>query len=273
MKTPYLMIIPWMYFMRFEKNKIIQLVSTLTMFFVFFVRGSRAILVLCVLAYIILPYITKRKSFEFKKACILFMALLIFCDIVAFTRASSRFGKAVDFDIMKNTVEITDVFDSDLTIYRQYYCIVEKIPQYLNYQYGKGIIVYSIVSFFPSALFPWKEKYNIMPNIIKTTMNERNMLSGVAPPNIAQFYFEFGIVGCFVFMYIFGVICRKLKILYTKKGNGINELILYSLLFTFLMQIVCRGDLAPQLNSLLFITLPYFIIKLATNNKNIIKNK
>ena len=52
-----------------------------------------------------------------------------------------------------------------------------------------------------------------------------------------------------------------MKSLYLNNKNSINEIILYSVLCPFLMQIVCRGYLAVQLNTLIFIVLPYYLLK------------
>ena len=255
------MIIPWIYICKFDKNKLIKLFTTIIMFTIFLIGGSRYIIVISILAYIILPYISERKSYPFKKAIVLFLVLLVFCDIVAYTRVGTRAGKSIDFTQISNFVEITDVFDSDLTIYRPFYCVVEKVPAIIPHQMGKGLIGYSIVSFLPRVLFPWKSKFDIMENVIATVMNKTAAKAGLAMPNIGEYYVEFGVIGCIILMWIFGFICKKMKNLYANNKYGINEIILYSVLFPFLMQIVCRGYMAVQLNSLLFITLPYFILK------------
>lgn len=260
-KISYIMIIPWIIICKFDKSKILKFTTTIAMFTIFLIGGSRYIIVITVLAYITLPYIVERKSFKFKKAIILFLILLIFSDIIAYTRVGTRTGKSIDFMKISEMVEITDVFDSDLTIYKPFYCVVNSIPKNLPHQYGKGLIGYSIFSFFPRFLFPWKSNFDNMAKIISIVMNETAMKAGLAMPNVGEYYLEFGLIGCIVFMYIFGIICRKMKSLYLNNKNSINEIILYSVLCPFLMQIVCRGYLAVQLNTLIFIVLPYYLLK------------
>ena len=260
-KVAYLMIIPWLFISKFDKSKLLRIITSFFMFTIFLIGGSRYIIVISLLAYIILPYISERKSFSFKKGFLIFIILLIFCDIIAYTRVGTRTGNSIDFASIKTFVKITDVFDSDLTIYQPFYCIAEKVPSVLPYQMGKGLIGYSIVSFLPRFLFPWKSEFDIMAKSIETVMNKTAKMAGLAMPNIGEFYLEFGIIGCIICMYIFGIICKNLKKLYINEKSGINELILYSVLFPFLMQIVCRGYLSVQLNSLLFIVLPYFFIR------------
>ena len=267
LKISYLMIMPWIIMCRFDKSKILKLITTLIIFTIFLIGGSRIILLTTFIAFIILPYISEEKGFKFKNGIILFLVLLLFCDIIAYTRIGVRTGKSIDFLKITEVVEITDVFDSELTIYQPLYCIVNKVPSVLPYQLGKGLIGYSIFSFFPRVLFPWKANFDIMAKSIGTVMNETAMKAGLAMPNIGEFYLEFGVLGCIVCMCLFGIICREMKQLYLDDKYSINGVVLYSILFPFLMQIVCRGYLAVQLNSLLFMVLPYFVLKYSTNKQ------
>lgn len=268
-KMAYLMIIPWIFICKFDRNILLKIITTFIMYTILLIGGARYIIIIAIIAYVVLPYIVERKSFSFKKALVLFSVLLVFCDIIAYTRVGTRTGRAIEFDRIGNFVEITDVFDSDLTIYQPLYCVVEKVPHLVPYQKGKGLIIYSLVSFLPKFIFPWKSNYDNMANIIGIVMNETSKKAGLAMPNIGEFYLEFGIGGCIICMYIFGKVCSLLKKLYLNNKYGINELVLYSVLFPFLMQIVCRGYLAIQLNSLIFIVLPYFILKIPMKKQNI----
>lgn len=260
-KCSFLMIIPWLFISSFDKSKFLRAITTIFLFTVLLIAGARYIIIISIIAKIVLPYICEKKSFAFKKGIIVFLILIVLCDVIAYIRTDARKGNSVDFSNMSSMIEITDVFDSDFTIYKPFYCVVEKVPYVLPYQMGKGLIGYSIVSFLPRFLFPWKSEFDIMADSIEAVMNKTARKSGLAMPNIGEFYLEFGVIGCIICMYIFGIICKNLKKLYMNEKNGINELILYSVLFPFLMQIVCRGYLSIQLNSLLFIVLPYFLIR------------
>lgn len=267
MKLAFIMIIPWIYIMKFDKNKILKIIITLLMFLHFFAMGSRYILIVTIVGILILPYITKLKSFSLKKSFLLFCVLLVGAGIIAFNRGTIRNGG--ELSISEFTIDnVFAVFDSDFTIYKAYYCVVSGIPKLMSYQYGKGIILYSLTSFIPSIVFPYKRLFDNVETIIATVVNERAALSGIAYINLGQFYAEFGVIGCIIFMWIFGIICKKIKKLYNSTNTNLNNLILYSVLFPFIMQIIIRGDLAQQLNSLVGIIIPYFILKITKGGIN-----
>lgn len=267
MKLAFIMIIPWLYIVRFDKNLFLKILITILMMLHFIAMGSRYILVVAIVAWLILPYICQKKAFSFNKALVIFALLLTGAGIMAFIRLDLRSGATADLQGF-SIEDILYVFDSDFTIYRAYYCVVEGVPKFIDYQLGRGLIVYSITSFLPSIIFPYKRSFDNVASIIGAVINERAKMSGIAYINLGQFYAEFGVVGCVLCMAIFGNICKRMKELYDSQNTNLNKMILYSALFPFLMQIIIRGDLAQQLNSLIGIIPPYFIIKWFGKQRN-----
>lgn len=260
MKLAFMMIIPWIYIVHFDRSRLLKLITTVLMFLHFLAMGSRYIMIVAVVGCMIFPYIYEKRKFSFNKGLIVFAVLLIAASMIAFYRNGFRTGGA--FSLEGYTAEsIFSVFDSDFTIYRAYYCAVSEIPRTLEYQMGKGLIVYSLTSFLPSFIFPYKREFDNVGMIITTVVNERAGNSGIAYINLGQFYAEFGVIGCIVCMFILGKIARRLKRLYDSGYSNLNKIILYCTMFPFLMQIIIRGDLAQQLNSLLGIIIPYFVLK------------
>ena len=92
-------------------------------------------------------------------------------------------------------------------------------------------------------------------------MNEVAAKSGMAFPNIGEFYFEFGPIGVVVCMFIFGVLCANLKVI-LKKADDIEELIIYSVTFLALVQIIGRGYIPSNFYLLIFLNLPMFLLEL-----------
>lgn len=260
MKLAFIMIIPWIYIIHFDKSKGLKLVTTVLMLVHFLAMGSRYILIVAVVGWMIFPYICEKKKFSFNKGLIVFAILLIAAGIIAFYRNDFRTGGSISLEGF--TVDsVFSVFDSDFTIYRAYYCAVKEMPHNLEFQMGKGLIIYSLTSFLPSIIFPYKREFDNIGMIITTVVNERAGNSGIAYINLGQFYAEFGIIGCIICMFILGQIARRLKRLYESGYSNVNKIILYSTMFPFLMQLIIRGDLAQQLNSLLGIIIPYFVLK------------
>lgn len=260
MKLAFVMIIPWIYIMRFDKSILLKLVTTVLMFLHFLAMGSRYILVVVVVGWLLVPYICERKTFSFRKGVLIFAILLVAAGAIGFFRGDVKAGGRVDMTGF-SVEDVFYVFDSDFTIYRAYYCVVDGIPRLMDYQLGKGLIGYTLTSFIPSVIFPYKRVFDNVALIVTTVVNERAGMSGIAYINLGQFYAEFGVAGCIICMFIFGAICRRIRRLYCSEQINLNKIILYSVLFPFLMQVVIRGDLAQQLNSLICILASYYAIK------------
>lgn len=260
MKLAFIMIIPWLYIIRFDRNVFLKVFTTTLMMLHLIAMGSRYILIVALVAWLIVPYVSEMRAFSFQKALIIFIVLLVGAGAIAFFRGDLRAGATIDMTGF-SIENVLYVFDSDFTIYRAYYCVVEGVPKLIDYQLGRGLIGYSLTSFLPSIIFPYKRNFDNVAEIVGTVVNERAKMSGIAYINLGQFYAEFGILGCIICMFIFGAICRKLKKLYTSENRNLNRIILYSSMFPFLMQIIIRGDLAQQLNSLIGIIPPYFVIQ------------
>jgi oligosaccharide repeat unit polymerase len=260
MKLSFFMIIPWIYIIHFDKNKIVKILTTVFMAMNFSAIGSRYIIVVCVVAVLIVPYLVSKKPIPIAKLFIVFSFLLVISGMIAYFRGTTRQGGTINLTGFSETA-VTDVFETNFTIYKAYYAVIDSVPSKVPYQLGKGLIVYSLVSFIPSIIFPFKRNFDNVAFIIGTAVNPRAALSGLAYINLGQFYAEFGAVGCIVCMFIFGWICKTLKGLYSKRDAPISSIILYSVLLPFLMQIVTRGDLAQQVGGLLGLVPPFLIIR------------
>lgn len=264
MKLAFIMIIPWIYIMHFDKNKLLKIIISALMFMHFIAMGSRYVLVVCAVSVFALPYLSEKKRVSFNKIAVIFSFMLVVAGIIGYTRTG--IGRELDFSAF-GSKDIFAVFDSDFTIYRAFYGMVENIPHSFPYQLGKGLIVYSLVSVVPSSIFPYKRNFDNVYQIVEASVSSKAAIKGIAYPNLGQYYAEFGIIGCFILMFIFGLILRKLKRLYEGRKYNLHSLILYSVIFPFLMQIIVRGDFAQQIHGLLGLTIPYFFIKLFTTDQ------
>lgn len=265
MKLAYFMIIPWVYILYFDRNKSLKVIITFLMFLHFIAIGSRIIIIVCAASILLLPYVASRKSISFPKLAIFLCILLFVSAIIAFIRGITRQGGTINLSGFSMD-SLLSVFDTNFTIYKAYYAVVESIPQQLPYQMGKGFIVYTFLSFIPSIIFPYKRRFDNVALIISTVVNNQAALSGVAYINLGQLYAEFGAIGCFICMFIFGVLCRKMNALYEGSNSSLHTLILYCVLFPFLMQIITRGDIAQQVCGLFGLIFPFMIISIFSKN-------
>ena len=91
--------------------------------------------------------------------------------------------------------------------------------------------------------------------------------SGYAMPNISEYYLDFGVVGCVLGMFLFGKFLKKLKCLYEYDADSKHSLILYSVMYPALMQVVLRGYSPSYIYLLLFYAFPVIFIRLFVRKK------
>lgn len=112
----------------------------------------------------------------------------------------------------------------------------------------------------PRAL--WRGKpYPPTHEVATAAMNSVAAKSGMAFPNIGEFYFEFGAIGVVVCMFVFGILCAKLKRM-LEKANNLESMIIYSVTFLSLVQIIGRGYIPSNFYLLIFLNLPMFLLNL-----------
>jgi oligosaccharide repeat unit polymerase len=119
--------------------------------------------------------------------------------------------------------------------------------------------MYTFIMPIPRILFEGKPN-SIMPEVLIASTNRLIASTGAAWPNIGEYYHEFGIVGCIIFMCLFGYVCSFLKKLYIQP-KWVHSLIAYSIIFPLLIQIVIRGYTAAVFYIVLFLLMPITIIK------------
>ncbi|MEH7249099.1 O-antigen polymerase [Neobacillus niacini] len=262
----YSMIPTWMYINAYSKNTILKNVLYVLTLIIFVVRGFRFVIVILIMAPIIYYYIKNNKRPSLLLLCILAMVLLFMIGIIGFMRGDIRSGNEVEwasFDIEFIIEAVKGNFD----IYQPFYGMVEVIPEDLGYSYGDQIFVYTLIMFIPRAIWPNKPYSNI-DEVLTTSVSRYASNAGIAFPNIGEFYMEFGIFGCIVFMFFFGKLCGWSKRLYKIDKNNVNSLIAYSIILPSFMQLVIRGYTPSNFYLILSLLLPILFIKFKTN-KNI----
>ena len=133
------------------------------------------------------------------------------------------------------------------------------MPEKHPYTYGATMIVYTLVLIIPRAIWPGKP-IPMMKEVVEAVQGATVLKAGAAFPNLGEFYMEFGAIGCVVCMWIFGVLSRKLKILYEDPDNT-NDVILYCTLLPAYMQLIARGYTPSNVYLILFLALPYLVHK------------
>lgn len=255
----YSMIVPWMYILIYERRRLVKIVITFFMLCICFIRGKRIILIGMAATPILYYYLSRKKRPKARHVLIAVMVALFAISLMQFARHGVRFGANDEFSWEDfSSVAITNVFDADFTTYKQFYAIVEAYPSSYSYTMGRAIIVQTLLTMIPRAIWPGKPQVVIL-DVIKNAVNEQAMNSGMAAPNIGEYYFEFGVFGCVVFMFLVGKIFRHWKEYIA--SDEVDKWIMYSSLYCVIFQLIIRTSTASIVYQYIFTILPLYIIK------------
>lgn len=255
----------WLYLWKaWQGHNITKIIMYLITLSVFATRGFRFILVIALFAPIVLHYLTVKKRPNLLKAIVACVVILSLMGSFGSIRNNLRTGTQIT-EISTGTDALWDVFDSDFCTFKAYYGVVNAFPEKMNYMHGREMFLYTAVMMIPRALWSGKP-YPPTHEVATVAMNSVAAKSGMAFPNIGEFYFEFGPIGVAVCMFVFGILCAKLKIM-LEKVNNLESMITYSVTFLSLVQIIGRGYIPSNFYLLIFLNLPMFLLNLNKHSR------
>lgn len=244
----------WIY----GRNKLIK-VGTLALTMVYLLmRGSRILIFVMIASPIIYWYLKRKKTPSIKTIILGIIGLLIIFVGVQIARVSISQGQDFRESLSRQLFSfdaLMAVFESDFSTYKVFYGIVEAIPQKMNYLLGEGIFGYTLALVIPRAIWPGKPDAPERA-VVNAALGQAAVDNGNAYPNIGTFYSEFGIIGCIVFMWLFGYLMSKSRRLY--KMESTSALILYSCLWPFCFQLTARS-VSNAVYSIFFGLLPMLV--------------
>lgn len=252
------MITAWVYLFACNRKSLKTIVCGILTLQYFILRGFRHALFVLIFAPIIYLHIKKRKSPQKSTLIIMFVVAVLIMGIMQFARGALREDTAIDWTVFETNI-FFDAIKGNFDIYKTFYGMVMVVPDQLGYQWGMASIVCVITMFIPRYFWPAKP---ISPLITNLWMfcGELSAKTGNAAPNISEYYLDFGIIGCCIAFFIFGYILQKLKCvcLYSSEKH---RLILYSIIFPALLQVILRGYSPAYVPLLLFYVLPVILIR------------
>lgn len=234
-------------------------VSTLILALIYLLmRGSRILIFVMIASPIIYWYLRRKKAPSMRMVIIGVSVLFVLFAAVQIARGSIARGR--DFrQVVSEQLFSMDafmaVFESDFSIYKVFYGIVNVIPETTEYLLGKGIFGYTIALIVPRAIWPGKPDAPERA-VVGAAVGQLAVDNGMAYPNIGTFYSEFGVLGCAVFMWIYGRLLSKARKLY--RMESASALILYSCLWPYCFQLTCRS-ISNAVYSLFFGILPMIV--------------
>lgn len=242
----------------FGKSKILKsLVFALTII-VQLVRGFRFIVIIMLFSYFYYFYISKRKQPSMKTVFLCFFLVIILIGVMGFYRGAIRIGATLSWSDF-NSTDVIEAIIGNFRIYKTYYAVIKAVPDLVPYMFGNQMIIYTLVMFIPRVLWSGKPSPSGL-EAIEVGISNYAAKAGQAYPNIGEFYYEFGVIGIIVFMWLFGVIMRSVKNKLLYSDDKFN-LIMYSIIVPTTLQLIIRGYTPSNFYLVIFLILPIFIIK------------
>lgn len=254
------MIASYVYYFVFGKSRVLKLIMFLATFAILLLNGGRAVLFIFLAAPIVYHYAKRAKNPPIQYIVIALSLFLVFSAGVQAVRWSLRSGGEVRVETQWNLNTIIFPMRSNFRVYKLYYLMVDAMPKHIDYLYGREMFLYTTIMFVPRTIWPQKPDAPFR-DIIRYTAGELATLNGEAFPGLAEPYMDFGLMGCVVFCLLFGWFVSKLKKLYLCPQGDSHALVLYSLFYPFLFQIIIRGYIPSLLYSIVCMLLPYLIIR------------
>ncbi|ANQ54611.1 O-antigen polymerase [Thermosipho sp. 1070] len=252
----YIMIAPWLYLtVLLPLRKIFKIILTCLTFITFFSLGFRYIFLVMFIAPLIFHAKSNRR---FNKLFIIKLIIILLILLIFFALLGSIRGSLKRFERIKYTGSLFDsiiqVFISNLNdTYKAFYALVENYPDNYNYTFGKQMS-YTFIYVIPRILYKSKPLPEIK-NVLYNSLGKVGLTSGVAWPNIGEYYVEFGILGVIIFMYLFGYFSKIIFLRYYFYTNSYDDIIFYSMFYPLLIQIIMRGYTPSNFWFLLFLYL------------------
>lgn len=255
----YTMIAPWLYILIYDRGRTKKMIITFLMLCVYVIRGTRITLLSMAAAVVLYFYLSRKRRPKFRSVIIAVIAMLFVMSFLQAARHGIRFGDSASFSWEDfSTSMFTNVFDADLTTYKQFYAIVDAYPSKYPYTMGRAIIMQTLITMIPRAIWPGKPDV-VISEVIKNAVNQSAADSGMASPNIGEYYFEFGVLGCVVLMFIVGKIFKHWKSYIA--SNKLEKIIAYSCLYGVVFQLIIRTSTPSLVYQYIFTIVPILLIE------------
>lgn len=248
----------WAVAFAYGQNRVAKVISFTMLLAIVFFSGTRAAILVPILVPIVIHYIQKGEAPSLVSLGIAAGLLVLLFAVMQVTRGGVAAGSG--FDIGGSSVDdLFSPFYAEIDDFKVFYSILGVVPERHDFLYGSQMILYSLVLLVPRAIWPGKPMPQVY-DIVNATYGNQAVLNGVAYPNLGEYYVEFGVIGVVVCMFVLGLLCRYARDLYIKRQGLSLSLVLYSLIYGALFQIIIRGYMPQNFTMMLFLLAPVVLV-------------
>ena len=229
-------------------------------FLVYTTLGFRYRLLILCLAPVVYRFLQARRRPSLMQLMFALVIAVMGIGLIGPLRKNFRAGREVTReDVME--VEAVESFNADLSIYQPYLSMVDAMPLEEDFLWGESF-VYLVIHPIPRRLWPGKPD-SPARTIIRAAFRGDNapIASGVAYPNFAEFYANFGLPGMIFGMAFFGFLMRRTYDFLNANRASPLAMAIFSLALPFLVQVVSRGYLVQIFQEFAFIIAPLLVLR------------
>ena len=255
------MIVCMMYYLAFGNKKVLKIVLFVFTGTILIINGSRSIILMYILAPIVYYYTSHKRNPQILLLISLMIGIVLMATIMQAARWGIRSGGNIDVDIIINAETLVKPIVSNFQVYKEYFLFVDAVPERMNFLFGEETIFYTLAMLIPRGIWPSKPDAPFR-EILDIAVGHQAVLNGEAFPNLAEFYIDFGVIGCIVYTFLYGIYVKYISNLGLYGNTNSHGLVLFSVLLPLLFQFTIRGYIPSNIFSLIFAFLPYFIIRI-----------
>lgn len=260
----YCMIGFWLYFCVVSKNKFLKIVLAFFTATAYLIRGFRFVVIIMFMAYAIVHYTRNNRRPKTRQIIVCVLCALVFIGVLGAVRGDLRTGTKIDFSSL-GIDDITYALYTNFNIYQIYYGLVNALP----FKHGFGgfqIAIENLSVFIPRILWPGKlpTKELLCYRLIGISVSDYAVYhAAMATPDLGAYYMQFGTIGCILYTFIWGKICKNMKYLFYRKTFNIHVFISYAIFVPSLLQAIIRGgDLFDIVRKIGFFFIPILVMKI-----------
>ena len=251
-----------LYIYRYSKNKLINAIVTYLTLSVYIVQGFRFILVVFAVSVLSFYYIPRRKRPGLLTMTVFICLCIVMMVVLGNVRNSLRAGMGVNEGAF-SLDSLGYILYSNFNIVLPFYAIVDKMPGTYSFTLGRAMILETFITAIPRAVWPGKPtEYTNVKMINLCSGVDLTGIAGIAAPGLAEYYMDFGTIGCMIVMYFMGRILANMKKLYMYNTDNVDNLVLYCSLYPLVFQFIIRCNTAGNILQAVFLLGPVIAIKL-----------